>query len=107
MTAVEWDTSAFERGLRDAVVDLRRDAEAEAVRTAEQVRDRARTLAPKVTGRLANSIEVRQERGGAEISVGVDYGAAVEFGARRRPPKPYLRPALAEAAQEFGRGMRR
>lgn len=66
---------------------------------AEEIRDRAKALAPVDTGRLRDSIDYEldtDERGPvARISwgSGAFYGQFIEFGTRRRPARPFLRPA--------------
>jgi Bacteriophage HK97-gp10, putative tail-component len=57
---------------------------------------------PRRTGRLAGSVEGRQEAGGASVGMGdgVPYARFVEFGGRGHPHSPtgnYLYPAAIEA----------
>lgn len=63
------------------------------------VGDKARSIAPRDTGRLANSIDTdveKSEPDRVEIVVGPDvpYAVPVEFGTSRTSAQPFMRPAF-------------
>jgi hypothetical protein len=62
------------------------------------------------TGLLANSIQTEM-RGdlSADVVVGAEYGAALEFGSLdgRIAPRPFLAPAVEAEREEFERGIAR
>jgi HK97 gp10 family phage protein len=64
---------------------------------AEKVKEKAKKLAPKKSGKLAGSIEV-QRLAQSNYSVGsdLDYAGFVEFGTRKMRARPYLYPAFLE-----------
>lgn len=89
----------------DAVAELADRPEAVAMLedVGEQVADRARELAPKVTGAGAASIQgqVGSDDEGAYADVSWDqdhfYMGFAELGTEHQPPTPFLRPALDQA----------
>jgi HK97 gp10 family phage protein len=94
------------RGLAPAMADLmsedKRLLEEMLLHLGEEIASRARTLAPKRTGRLAASIAVsalRRGRSGPEITVGAEAREAffMEFGTYKDRPQPFMRPAVAAA----------
>jgi len=105
------------QALRRASADLRAEADKLVGETAQLAAERARQLAPVRTGRLRRGIGWKHDRGKLRAEVGVDrevfYAPMVEFGHRlvrgRRKaekrvvghvePRPFLRPALEEAAE--------
>lgn len=65
---------------------------------AQQIRNEAIQLTPVDTGRLRQSIQVRQiAPGHYRVSTNVAYALYVEFGTRYRRATPFLRPALEKA----------
>lgn len=65
---------------------------------AQQIRNDAVSAAPVDTGRLRQSIQVRQiAPGHYRVSTNVEYALYVEFGTRYRRATPFLRPALEQA----------
>lgn len=60
----------------------------------------AKQNAPVLTGALRASIMSRKVEGGAEVSVGVDYGYEQEFGTSQMAGKGYLRRAIDENQDE-------
>jgi len=71
-------------------------------KTALNIEARAKTKAPVRTGFLKNSIRaVNTGTGRAEVRVGAHYGVYVEYGARGRPPRPYLTPAAREEEKVY------
>lgn len=63
------------------------------------IEGRSKMNAPVNTGYLRNSIQAQPGPGTSQsaeaiISVGADYGAAVEFGTSRQPAQSYLRTAI-------------
>lgn len=83
----------------DTLARLAPGAAARAVeRTADQMVDRARQLAPVDTGRLRDSLEaVPLSPAEWEVHDGTDYGAHQNYGSQGRPPNPFWSQALAEA----------
>lgn len=93
------------RGVR-RLADMRRalsGAEEILMDAAEQVRARAASLAPVETGRLRDSLTVRDH----SVVADCPYASAVELGTSRRAATPFLLPAArmegARAAQEAAR----
>lgn len=76
-------------------------AELAAARSARNIAKRAKELAPKDTGALAESIEAKGNGATWTVEVGVDYGGFVEFGTRYMDAQPYLGPAAEERFHEF------
>ena len=76
------------------------------IRAAEQAKKKALTeaalivegqavsLAPVDTGNLKNSITHQVKEDEARIGTNTDYGPYLEFGTRKMPAQPYLRPAF-------------
>ena len=61
------------------------------------VQNDAKVRAPKLTGNLARSIHMEEDKDGVAIGTDVVYAAAVEYGRpdmKNYPIQPYLRPAL-------------
>jgi HK97 gp10 family phage protein len=105
---VTFDDRAFQAGLKRALGQLAVRTEQDLVTLGFRVQNGARARCPVDTGRLRASIissGLRHDGGGAYVEVGTNvfYGGFVEFGTRRNPAQPYLRPALLEAASTWGR----
>jgi HK97 gp10 family phage protein len=66
---------------------------------------RAKALAPVRSAKLRDSIgyDYRPADRTLEVYAAVPYSLAVELGTSRRPARPFLRPALQEARDLFGR----
>ena len=62
-----------------------------------------KSRAPVLTGTLRRSIHTVLSKAGKTATVGpsVVYGIFVEFGARGRGPRPYMRPAFELVAPRF------
>jgi HK97 gp10 family phage protein len=73
-------------------------------RVADRVAAAARSYAPVQTGFLRSSIEsVSIEAGkSAEVQVGADYAAYVEYGTYKMAARPFLTPAFEDHAKELG-----
>lgn len=108
--SLELDSRSFLVGLERQAHRLANDATEELERTGDQVADRARDLAPVDTGELRDSIDARSGREGtvAYVDVGTTdpVGVYQEFGTSNMPPHAFMRPAVAEAPQRFGKGIR-
>lgn len=61
----------------------------------------AKELCPVDTGRLRNSISHARDDTAAYIGTNVEYAAYVELGTSKMKPRPYLRPAAANYADEY------
>lgn len=99
----------FTRALSGAFHRMQLQTEHDLVVLGLRVQSRARELAPVDTGRLRASIVssgLERDARGAFVRIGTNvfYAGFVEFGTRYMAPQPYLRPALLEAAQAWGRG---
>lgn len=69
---------------------------------ATDIRENAQAAAPVDTGNLKNSIQDRKTGDlQAEIAVGAEYGAYVEFGTENAPAQPYLTPAVLRVEPVF------
>ena len=65
---------------------------------AEFIKERARQLAPVLTGQLRDSIDVLVQDWGFLVVAGVEYAQFVEFGTVRMAAHPFLTPAIQEGA---------
>lgn len=101
-SAISLDAEAFMRDLRAKLEQLEVKTEDDLVRVGLRVQSRARSYCPVDTGRLRSSIVMRKGRDGrgffVEIGTNVHYAPHVEFGTTRMPARPFLLPAVAEAA---------
>jgi len=88
--------------------ELKDAAVAEVKRTAFDIQAEAQRIVPVRTGTLRRSIHtVTSEEGlHAEVGPSVEYGLYVEFGARGRSARPYMRPAAAKVLPAFLERMR-
>lgn len=64
--------------------------------SAEVVRARAASNAPKRTGRLAGSVRASSSSGEAVIAATAPYSAFVEYGHQTVPARPFMRNALRD-----------
>jgi HK97 gp10 family phage protein len=104
------DTSqveAFAARLVAASLKVEPAGEAWEATYANQVADEMRSLAPRRSGDLIDSIQVTPD---GRVVVGVDYGRFVEYGTSRMAPQPFMRPAVdrvepdaQDAAAEMGK----
>lgn len=100
--AVDLDLAAARVGFEAAAVVRK---------SAYEIQQTAKVLAPVDTGALRSSITVDfvgDGRGGsmeAEIGPTVDYGVFQEFGTSKMAPQPYLGPALDRHADGFEQGI--
>lgn len=107
----EFDTAAFERGLTQAVKRYEVDVDGALDDYADDAVDTAKSLAPVETGETVASIRV-QAKGRTSTGPFVDVGSTlpktihIELGTEDTPPQPFMRPAIAQAAAKFGRGIR-
>lgn len=103
------DTEPFLAGLATAVKDLEATGERATARAGGSAGERAAALAPVESGELAASkyvVEGRDAEGFfVEVGFTADHAAENEFGTSTMAPRPFLRQALAEAANEFGRSI--
>jgi HK97 gp10 family phage protein len=93
----------LQRKIKFMKKDLRKSTRKAALEGAKVVRDRARELAPKKTGRLSRGIRARVVQSWPTMAlsvVGFDrrvfYGRFLELGTSKISAKPFLRPALDE-----------
>lgn len=105
---VEVDDEAFKAGLVAALRRVQLRTEGQLVQLGLAVQNEARKLCPVDTGRLRASIQssgLQRDTRGAYVQVGTNvfYAGFVEFGTRRSPAQPYMRPALLQAARSWGR----
>lgn len=107
-SGIDVDSRAFEAGLRKALQDLKINTEGGLVAFATGTINRAKELCPVDTGALRSSLGFEQGRDSRSVFVDIyarrEYAPYVEFGTSRAHAQPYLRPALAEAARDFGTG---
>lgn len=61
----------------------------------------AKKMCPVDTGRLRASISHARDDNAAYIGTNVEYAAYVELGTSKMKPRPYLRPAAANHADEY------
>lgn len=80
------------------------DFAAELELTARDIEKDAKENAPVNSGTLRDSIEARLvDKDTAEVVVGAEYAAVVEFGGADRPAKPFLVPAVEKNLDELVR----
>jgi HK97 gp10 family phage protein len=100
--AIELDAEAFMRDLKAHLQRLEVKTEDDLVRVGLRVQSKARSYCPVDTGRLRSSIVMRKGRDGrgffVEIGTNVHYAPHVEFGTSKMRARPFLLPAVAEAA---------
>lgn len=106
-STVDVNSAAFLAGLHAEIGRMKLRSEADLMRLALGVQNRARELAPVDTGRLRSSITHKRgkDRLGPYVKVGtnVEYAPYVEFGTRYQRAQPFLRPAIAEAVSDWNR----
>jgi HK97 gp10 family phage protein len=75
--------------------------------SAEVLKEKVIRNAPKDTGKLRRSIEIK-ETDDLEVSVGADveYASIVEFGSVKQSPNPYFRTAIKESKKGMLRKFR-
>jgi HK97 gp10 family phage protein len=64
---------------------------------AMETRDAAKSLAPKLTGALAESITAEGDGLDWVVSPNVPYDFYVEYGTSKMPPQPFMSPAATVA----------
>ncbi len=101
MAQIVIDDRDFQQGLAQALADLDQEFLTQERARAERTRSRAQALAPKDTGEGAASIGVTEgtdSEGQRYIEVGTDVEHMFyqEFGTSVDPPRPHMRPAIAE-----------
>lgn len=73
---------------------------------AEFIKERARQLAPVLTGQLRDSIDVLVQEWGFLVVAGAEYAQFVEFGKINTAAHPFLTPAIQEGAALLERRLR-
>lgn len=68
---------------------------------ASQAAEEARRNVPVDTGELRESITCSADGLTAQVRADAPYAALVEYGTRRMPPRPFLRPAAMTAQETF------
>jgi HK97 gp10 family phage protein len=99
--AIKWNSAKVAAELKGRLVENVRDA-------AEFLADTARDQCPVKTGRLRDSIEVDIHGDGlsATVSATAPYSAAVEHGTHKTSANPFMRRAMAMAADYLRRKLR-
>lgn len=102
----------FSRKLNKLRLVILSSSRREASALSQAVADRAKQLAPKRTGAMADSIKATspiQHSGNveAEVVCGEHYGWWVEFGTVNMAAQPFMRPASDEVARELPRSAKR
>lgn len=104
--SIDLDDKAFLAAMPGAIEELKGEGTLFIVQVADKVVARAKVLAPKRTGALADSIHADppvREPPGVVVEVaaggsGIRETIFMEYGTYKDRPQPYMRPALAEAA---------
>jgi HK97 gp10 family phage protein len=101
--SANFESAAFLEGFAKSKVFLEAEAMIKERETAARIADRAKQLAPVLTGELRDSIKIQGEgvdKGKPYIDVGTtdDHALFTEYGTSREAPRPFMRPAIAEAA---------
>lgn len=103
----QWDVSevvALATGWDKAMGRVPEMVKSQLMTAGEKMAERARTIAPKQTGRLAGSIEATPlvQNFGADVAVEVGptafWGRYVENGTSKMSPRPFLGPAADQEA---------
>ncbi len=87
--------NSLKRKLTDYAANASRKVTSALYKGALMIEGDAKPMAPVDSGTLRGSIshEVKPEEGIAIVGTTVDYAPWQEFGTRKIPPHPYLRPA--------------
>lgn len=95
------DFRAFHQAVTGKLRNLDENSDRAVEELAQEIADKMRTDAPRLTGETANSIRVRTV-GHAEREI-VMGGASLflVFGTSKMPPEDFARPALAEGPRRF------
>ena len=106
----------FKAGLAKIQIDMEKVTAAATLEAGEVVKTAAQSIAPKISGDLAGSIEVQSffAKGGtpaAYVGPTIVYGRRVELGYKKRkgrgrqgtPQEPFLAPGLVAAGDAVGR----
>lgn len=84
------------RSLLTGAARLDEDTTAQAV--AEVIRGRARVVAPRLSGRLARSIDLRRAPDSITVSADTPYAGFVSYGSKHNPrPVPFMEIAVADS----------
>lgn len=101
------DSRAFTRELLNAYKGLELSSVKELEHLADIVVERGEQRAPKRTGRLGRSVDKQSGKDASgpyvDVFAAAFYARFSEFGTSQRPARPFMRPALAEAVNGFGR----
>lgn len=108
--SIEFDARAFAVGVERGVASYEATCARALDELANAVVDRARAMAPVDTGELRSSIAkgpAGNDGHGPFVDFGTNdpVGIYQEFGTSKMPPHPFMRPALAEAPAQFGKGL--
>lgn len=90
--------------LPELVAEIEASSRSAPKRVADRIASDARARAPVQTGYLRSSIESASIEAGksAEVYVGAEYGAYVEYGTYKMAARPFLTPAFEAHAHELG-----
>jgi HK97 gp10 family phage protein len=99
--SINLESAAFLQGLKESRVFLEAEAMIKQRERATRIVERAKALAPVLTGELRESIKIQGEgidKGMPYIAVGStdDHALFVEYGTSHSAAEPFLRPAIAE-----------
>lgn len=98
----DFDTRAFESAVNKHLTMTKAEARRAVTAAGEEAAETAKGLAPRDSGRMADSIEASpgQTLKGPHTDVTVDpyYSSWVEFGSSRQQARPFIRPATKAAA---------
>ncbi len=96
-------TAAFARRLRAVALAAEKELRPALAELGAEAAHAARELAPRRSGRLRDSIQVRAvtDSPAVDIAATAPHAAFVEFGTRRRPARPFLAPALQFARRRL------
>lgn len=101
-SGIEWNADGLRRCLSDAKTKI--DSQIDSTRISQE--QRAKQVAPVLTGTFRDSIGSRSVDDGFELYSDDDAAIYKEYGTRDTPPHPTLRVAMGEAPRVLSRKIR-
>lgn len=96
------DTSRFEAAVKRELAKVTAEARRAVTAAGEEAAQNAAGLAPRESGKMADSIEATpgaNTKGPfSDVTVEPFYSTFVEFGTSRQPARPFIRPSTQAAA---------
>ena len=96
MFKIDFDSTKIEQALKNKIKQVEQAEQGVVKDLGSIVKKNARKFVPVDEGDLKKSLDMTLTDNGkvAEIGTTLDYGRYQEYGTRKMPPQPFLRPAL-------------